>query len=460
MTLYLRKTLCLIAIAAAALVSSSAASAQQWNDRTVLTFSEPMIVPGATLQPGTYVFQLVNSDSNRHVVKITKEDSGEVVTLTQAVPTKRAEAKGDIVLRVSPTDPGTPPAVTAWFYPGSRYGHQFVYPDEQAREIAQRTKTLVLSGDVAGSDASRATLYTYDATGNRSIWSGDSAVNREWQQWRDKEVGATAMVRSPGSGESPQSAPMVQATQTAMKVKIDELEDSGQKYIGKTISVDGEVEDVLGPRIFSIDEPNWADLEGELLVTMPSHLVALIKDDDRVTVTGTLKPFVRAEFEREWGWFDLSPEVEAELAMKPVLVADRIVGGNNDVALVIETAPAPTGTAGTAGRPAAETTRGEPIDRLGDLADARRSAVGRRVHLDRVDVVGRSTDGKGFWIRADDGTRLFVLPAQAEGSAAAEGAVSIEGIVLQMPSRMRETLDPSGEWNDDIYVLATSISAR
>lgn len=370
-----------------------------------------------------------------------------------------------MVLRINPTEPGTPPAIKAWFYPGSLYGHQFVYPDEQARDIAQRTRTLVLSGDVEGSDQSRGTLYTYDASGNRGTWSSDADVDREWQQWRDTQAAASAMVRSPGSGESQRStAPVIEAERTAMKVRLDQLEDGGQKYIGKTVSVDGEVEDVLGPRVFTIDEPDWADLEGEILVFMPTHLVALIKDDDRVTVTGTLKPFARADFEREWGWFDLSPEVEADLALKPVLVASRIVGGNSDVALAIETAPAATGTAGTAGAAgttgragAAGAARGEPIASLDDLADARRSSVGRRVDLDRVDVASRSADGKGFWIRAAGGTRPFVLPAQADRAAAAEGQVSIEGVVLQMPSRMRDRLDPSGDWNEDVYLFATSL---
>jgi len=90
----LRRTRLLLALAAALPVGGSTAAAQQWNDRTILTFSEPMLVPGATLQPGTYVFRLVTSDSNRHVVKILKEDGGEFVTLPRpsrrSGPTRRA----------------------------------------------------------------------------------------------------------------------------------------------------------------------------------------------------------------------------------------------------------------------------------------------------------------------------------------------------------------------------------
>ena len=82
---------------------------------------------------------------------------------------------------------------------------------------------------------------------------------------------------------------------------------------------------------------------------VPSPLAALIKDDDRVTITGTVKPFVRAEVEKEWGWLGLDPEIEVDFARKPILVASRIVGGNNNVAMAIDltAAPQPVGTSGT-----------------------------------------------------------------------------------------------------------------
>ncbi len=112
------------------------AVADQWNDKTTMKFSEPVMVPGATLQPGSYVFKLMGSSSNRHLVQITTEDGSRVVALTQAVPMKRMEPKGDIVVKFNPTDAGSPIAMKGWFYPGSLYGHEFVYPDEQAKEIA------------------------------------------------------------------------------------------------------------------------------------------------------------------------------------------------------------------------------------------------------------------------------------------------------------------------------------
>ncbi len=57
------------------LALAAIAGANQWNDRTILKFDAPMMVPGATLAPGTYVFKLMDSQSNRHMVQIFKQDA-------------------------------------------------------------------------------------------------------------------------------------------------------------------------------------------------------------------------------------------------------------------------------------------------------------------------------------------------------------------------------------------------
>ncbi len=160
------------------------AMADQWNDRTILTFSEPVMVPGATLQPGSYVFKLMDFASDRDLVRITTVDGSKVIATMQAVPMKRLEPKGDVVLKFAATKPGEPPAMKGWFYPGSIYGHQFIYPEQQAKEIAQRTNTVVLSTDVPGTDLTKGMLYVIDASGAHKDWHGDSATMREWDTWQ------------------------------------------------------------------------------------------------------------------------------------------------------------------------------------------------------------------------------------------------------------------------------------
>ena len=87
--------------------------------------------------------ELAEPDSSPHVLRIRKEKSLDVVATVHAVPVKRKDSSGDIVLRFN--EQGAPVALRAYFYPNSMYGHQFVYDDTEARDIASRTKTIVLT---------------------------------------------------------------------------------------------------------------------------------------------------------------------------------------------------------------------------------------------------------------------------------------------------------------------------
>ena len=333
----------LVGLAACALLLAAAPTgwADTWNERTVLKFDEPVRVPGATLEPGSYVFKLADANSTRHTVQILRQDGGSPVAMVQAVPMKRIEPASDVIVKLYPGDPDSPAALKGWFYPGSTYGHEFVYSEAEAREIAQRAKTLVLSSDVPGTDLQKGTLRTFDASGNASDWHADGTMITEWDDWQRGRHGSAGVARQVAQSETAResSAPAMRASTQGTRVTVDQLEDNAARLRGKTVSVDAEVEDVYGPRLFTIDEPNWGDLEGEILVYMPTTLAALVRENDRVTITGTVKSFIRAEVEREWGWLDLDPQVEVELAKKPVLVASRIVGGNENRAMVIEVQP-------------------------------------------------------------------------------------------------------------------------
>ena len=61
-----------VTIAAMALLGASLmlkpAVADDWNKKTIFTFSGPVEIPGQVLTPGSYVFKLLNSDSDRHIV--------------------------------------------------------------------------------------------------------------------------------------------------------------------------------------------------------------------------------------------------------------------------------------------------------------------------------------------------------------------------------------------------------
>jgi hypothetical protein len=475
-------------------------AADQWNERTVMKFSEPVMVPGATLQPGTYIFRLVDPDTAMHTVEIRKEGEAPIA-LVQAVPMKRMDAKGDIVVKFNPTEAGSPPAMKGWFYPGSLYGHEFVYSDEEARKIAERTKTIVLSRDVSNSDMQKGTLRTYDANGVTRNWVPDQAAAASWESWRKNRHTTATAVTEPSTGERAKSnAPMIQANREGVRVTLDQLEDNATNYIGKTVSVDAEVEEVLGPRVFKIDERNWADLEGELLVYVPSPLAAIVRENDRVTVTGEVKRFIAADFQNEWGWLGLDNAMEVKLGKRPVLVATNIVGGDNQTVLVVNvdkqgqgamtgaanqtrsggtgtgsnpattttgsgtSTTGATGTSGTIGRTTPDTagTSGAGMRALTDVSSlgmAGVTMVGRTVDLDniRVEAVG---DGHGIFARAGNQT-VFILPTVGERPGVSKGeTISVEGTILQMPRVMKDRLQSTAgvtSFNDAIYVYATNV---
>src|ERR1700683_1735064 len=56
----------------AAILGSMAclAKADEWDQKTIFTFSAPVEVPGKVLLPGTYVFRLADSASDRNIIQV------------------------------------------------------------------------------------------------------------------------------------------------------------------------------------------------------------------------------------------------------------------------------------------------------------------------------------------------------------------------------------------------------
>jgi hypothetical protein len=123
----------------------SHAKADQWDKKTVVTFSGPVEIPGKVLPAGTYVFKLLNSASNRNIVQIFDKDEKQLFATMLAIPDYRLQPSDKPVIRFEERASGSPEAIKAWFYPGDVYGQQFVYPHKRAVELAKRTNQNVLS---------------------------------------------------------------------------------------------------------------------------------------------------------------------------------------------------------------------------------------------------------------------------------------------------------------------------
>jgi hypothetical protein len=108
------------------------AQADEWDKRTVLTVDQPIQVTKTVLQPGTYVFRLLSSPSDRHIVQIFNADQTQIITTVLAIPNYRLEPTGDSRFSFYETPAGHPKALHAWFYPGDNFGQEFPYPKQLA----------------------------------------------------------------------------------------------------------------------------------------------------------------------------------------------------------------------------------------------------------------------------------------------------------------------------------------
>ena len=136
---------CLVALCAFVVPT---ATADDWNRETVVTFSGPVEVPGVgaqTLPAGTYVFKILDSQSDRHIVQIFNKDKTHVFTTILAIPNYRLHATDKTVITFRERPAGQPEALRAWFYPGREWGEEFVYAKSRAIELAKETNEPVLA---------------------------------------------------------------------------------------------------------------------------------------------------------------------------------------------------------------------------------------------------------------------------------------------------------------------------
>jgi LPXTG-motif cell wall-anchored protein len=137
--------------------SPRAVRADDWNQRTVMTFSDDVQVPGATLPAGTYVFRLRDSQSDRCTVQILNERENHMYATVLAIPDYHDTASSKTLVSFYEAPAGQPMPIKAWFYPGDKYGREFVYRKNEAALIAAAAKQTVPSEETYGTVASSET---------------------------------------------------------------------------------------------------------------------------------------------------------------------------------------------------------------------------------------------------------------------------------------------------------------
>ena len=140
---FVKAIFCLLAVSSLGATVLPSARADEWNKKTVVTFSQAVEVPGKILPAGTYTFQLLDSTSDRHIVQIFNADGTHIIATILAINNYRLEPTGDTVMKFRETPGDAPEALRAWFYPGDNFGQEFVYPKVRAIQLAQTTKEIV-----------------------------------------------------------------------------------------------------------------------------------------------------------------------------------------------------------------------------------------------------------------------------------------------------------------------------
>lgn len=117
--------------------------ADEYDRKTIISLSQPLEVPGAVLQPGTYVMKLFTSSSNRHIVQFMNERQNKQLALTFAIAAERVRPAEKTLLTMYEGGQGSPQALRTWYYPGDTVGQEFLYPHKQAVSISERDHVKV-----------------------------------------------------------------------------------------------------------------------------------------------------------------------------------------------------------------------------------------------------------------------------------------------------------------------------
>ncbi len=120
-----------------------AAHADESDQSTAITFSQPIQIPGQVLPAGTYLFKLADSNSNQNIVQVFNADGTVLYATLQTIAKQGA---------------GQPDALLKWFYPGRETGNEFLYPTQKEKELAQDKQQTIVSNHptVSNSDATGA----------------------------------------------------------------------------------------------------------------------------------------------------------------------------------------------------------------------------------------------------------------------------------------------------------------
>jgi len=168
---------------AAFLTAATNVSAQDSNidQRTYLTFSGPVQMPGVTLPAGKYTFKLADT-SLHNIMQVYDEKEQHIIGQWFFIPRNRTteeqdRANGKPVVMFREMPEGFTPAIQYFFYPSDLTGKEFIYPKDQALKIAAASHEAVLATDSDAAKGGQAHIFRVEPNGTESQYDANASNN-------------------------------------------------------------------------------------------------------------------------------------------------------------------------------------------------------------------------------------------------------------------------------------------
>jgi hypothetical protein len=130
----------------AVLIVLPVAHADQGNQETRVTFSQPVQIPGRVLPAGTYVFVLPEEIDDHFEVRIFNADRTMLYATLLTIGAERSKSTDNTVFGLAERGTAQPEAIVTWFYPGETTGHEFLYPKPMRQELASAKQVTIFAG--------------------------------------------------------------------------------------------------------------------------------------------------------------------------------------------------------------------------------------------------------------------------------------------------------------------------
>jgi hypothetical protein len=140
-------------VIAFALFFELAAHADESDEATTMSFSQPIQVPGQVLPAGTYLFELGDHGAESNVVQIFSSDRTVLYGTFLTIATQIQEPAGDTTVTLAEPESGGTPVLLKWFYPGRDIGNEFVYSKQTEKELARDRQQNIVASEESKSNS-------------------------------------------------------------------------------------------------------------------------------------------------------------------------------------------------------------------------------------------------------------------------------------------------------------------